>query len=77
MRIFTLDLVLSLPSVLGASARVPAYFHDWDMTLLQSFNFPVHDLNRFFDEIQLFVDLDLFQGIVALSSDKQFFKLLT
>nr|GEX71396.1 reverse transcriptase domain-containing protein [Tanacetum cinerariifolium] len=46
---------------LGTSLRVPAYLDNWNMTLLQKLDLVVHDLNGFFDEMELAVDLDLIQ----------------
>nr|GEX33771.1 hypothetical protein [Tanacetum cinerariifolium] len=43
---------------LSTSPRVLAYLHNWNVTLLQTLDHPVHDLDRFFDQVQFVVNLD-------------------
>ncbi|GKA26227.1 ribonuclease H-like domain-containing protein [Tanacetum coccineum] len=40
---------------------IPPNLDDWDATLLQSFDFPVYNLYRFLNEIELVIDLDFIQ----------------
>ncbi|KAL4557443.1 hypothetical protein LXL04_035620 [Taraxacum kok-saghyz] len=60
MRVFQLHLILALPGKLWSTLGAPSNFHDRDSTLLQTFDFPIHDLNWFLHEVEFFVDLDLF-----------------
>ncbi|KAL4565399.1 hypothetical protein LXL04_029493 [Taraxacum kok-saghyz] len=46
-----------LRSVFGT----PSNFDNRDSTLFQPFDFPIHDLDRFFHKVEFFVDLNLFQ----------------
>ncbi|GKC90248.1 hypothetical protein Tco_1150897, partial [Tanacetum coccineum] len=41
--------------------RVLAYFDNQNTTLLQMLDLTVHDLDRFFDEVQFVVNLDFIQ----------------
>ncbi|KAL4567552.1 hypothetical protein LXL04_023139 [Taraxacum kok-saghyz] len=61
MRVFQLHLVLALPGKLWSALSAPSNLHDRDSTLFQPFDFPIHDLNWFFHEVEFFVDLDLVQ----------------
>ncbi|GJV13193.1 hypothetical protein Tco_1354734 [Tanacetum coccineum] len=74
MRIFLLKLVFAFLSKFGTSPRIPAYLNDWDTALLQTFDFTVHDLDGFFNEVELVIDLDFIHGITSVSSDKYFFR---
>nr|GEV49004.1 integrator complex subunit 11 [Tanacetum cinerariifolium] len=65
MRVLFLHLVFTLPRKLRTSLGVPMYFDDQDTTLLQTFDLTVHDLDRFFDEVEFFIDLDFFQRLDA------------
>nr|GEW97815.1 zinc finger, CCHC-type [Tanacetum cinerariifolium] len=56
-----MHLVFTLPRELRTSLGVPTYFDDQDTTMLQTFDLTVHDLNKFFNEVEFFVDLDFIQ----------------
>ncbi|GJX53645.1 hypothetical protein Tco_0282014 [Tanacetum coccineum] len=43
---------------LKTSPRVLTHFNTWNTTLLQTLDLTVHDLDRFFNEVELVVDLD-------------------
>ncbi|GJY12888.1 hypothetical protein Tco_0382197 [Tanacetum coccineum] len=43
------------------SLRVPTYLDNQNTVLLQTLDFGVHDLDRFFNEVEFFVDLDFIQ----------------
>ena len=57
--IFEFHLVFALPSEFRSLLGVPPNFHNWDAALFRSFYFPIHNLRRFFHEVEPFVDLDL------------------
>ena len=59
MRVFQLHLILVFPSEFRSSLGVPANLHDRDTTLLCLLDLTVHDLYRFFHEVEALVDLDL------------------
>ena len=59
MRIFKFHLILALPSELRSSLGVPANLHNWDVALFRSFDLSVHNLHRFFHEVEALVDLDI------------------
>ncbi|GJV66675.1 hypothetical protein Tco_1482184 [Tanacetum coccineum] len=61
MRILLLKLVFAFPSKFGTSPRILTYLHDLDMALLQTFDLTVHDFDRFFNEVELVIDLDFIQ----------------
>nr|GFB26307.1 putative reverse transcriptase domain-containing protein [Tanacetum cinerariifolium] len=46
---------------LKTSLRVPAHLDNRNMTLLQTLNLTVHDLDGFFNEVQFIVNLDFIQ----------------
>ncbi|KAI3776128.1 hypothetical protein L1987_45891 [Smallanthus sonchifolius] len=48
-------------SKLRSSSRVPSNFYYGDATLFHSLDLPVHDLNWFFDEMELIIELDFFE----------------
>ena len=52
-------LVLVLISEFGSSVGIPTNLHYWDATLLRLLDLTVHDLYRFFHEVEALVDLDL------------------
>nr|GFB94221.1 hypothetical protein [Tanacetum cinerariifolium] len=58
MRVLLLHLVFTLPGELRTSPGVPAHFDNRNMTLLQTLDLTVHDLDRFFNEVQFVVNLD-------------------
>ncbi|KAL4590678.1 hypothetical protein LXL04_003618 [Taraxacum kok-saghyz] len=60
MRVLSFHLILALPGKLWSALGAPSNLHDRDSTLLQPFDFPIHDLNWFFHEVEFFVDLGLF-----------------
>ncbi|GKG23290.1 hypothetical protein Tco_0391326, partial [Tanacetum coccineum] len=43
------------------SPRVLAYLDNWNATLLQTLDLTVHDLDRFFNEVEFVVDLNFIQ----------------
>nr|GEY54898.1 putative reverse transcriptase domain-containing protein [Tanacetum cinerariifolium] len=45
--------------------RVPAYRYNSNMALLQTLDLMVHDLNRFFNEVEFVVDLDFIQRFLS------------
>nr|GEX45035.1 retrovirus-related Pol polyprotein from transposon TNT 1-94 [Tanacetum cinerariifolium] len=47
MRVLLLHLIFTLLGELRTSLRVPAYFNNWDATMLETFDLPVYDLDRF------------------------------
>nr|GEV70360.1 putative reverse transcriptase domain-containing protein [Tanacetum cinerariifolium] len=51
---------LSISNLIPAD-RVLAYLHNWNATLHQMLDLTVHDLDKFFDEVQFVVNLDLVQ----------------
>ncbi|GJV31239.1 hypothetical protein Tco_1391639 [Tanacetum coccineum] len=60
MRLDVVDtLCFQLGGELRTSPRVPAYLDNRNTALLQTFDLTVHDLDRFFNEVQFVVDLDL------------------
>ena len=59
MRVFQLHLILAFPSEFRSSLGVPANLHDRDTALLCLLDLTVHDLYRFFHEVEALVDLDL------------------
>nr|GEZ87878.1 hypothetical protein [Tanacetum cinerariifolium] len=61
MRVLLLHLVFTLPGELRTSPVVPAHFDDQNMTLLQTLDLTVHDLDGFFYEVQFVVNLDFIQ----------------
>nr|GEY91834.1 hypothetical protein [Tanacetum cinerariifolium] len=61
VRVFLLHLVFTLPGELRTPPRVLAYFDNWNTTLLQTLDLTVHDLDRFFNEVQFVVNLDFIQ----------------
>ncbi|GKA99766.1 hypothetical protein Tco_0827760 [Tanacetum coccineum] len=61
MRVLLLHLIFTLSGELRTSTRVPAYLDNQNTTLLLTFDLTVHDLDRFFDEVELVVDLNLIQ----------------
>ncbi|GJY35468.1 regulatory protein NPR3, partial [Tanacetum coccineum] len=69
VRIFLSKLVFTFPGEFRTSHGIPPNLDDQNTDLLQSFDFPVHNLYRFFDEIKLIFDLDLIQW-----NDKRFVK---
>ena len=58
MRIFQFHLILALPSEFRSSLGIPANLHYRDTTLLRSLDLSVHDIYRFFHEVETLVDLD-------------------
>ncbi|GJX62762.1 reverse transcriptase domain-containing protein [Tanacetum coccineum] len=52
---------ISAPGELRTSPRVPAYFHNRNTALLQTFDLTAHDFDSFLDEVEFVVDLDLIQ----------------
>ncbi|GJU20129.1 putative reverse transcriptase domain-containing protein [Tanacetum coccineum] len=58
-KVGTVSYRLELPE--QTSPRVPAYFDNRNKTLLQTLDLTVHNLDRFFDEVQFVVNLDLIQ----------------
>nr|GFD09509.1 hypothetical protein [Tanacetum cinerariifolium] len=48
-------------SELKTSPGVPAYFDNRNTTLLQTVDLPVHDLDRFFNEVEFVANLDFIQ----------------
>ncbi|GJW38320.1 hypothetical protein Tco_0064165 [Tanacetum coccineum] len=56
-----LDFIQRFSSELRTSLGVPTYFNNRDATLLQTLDLAVHDLDRFFNEMKFFVDLDFIQ----------------
>ncbi|GKA34812.1 hypothetical protein Tco_0721241 [Tanacetum coccineum] len=61
MRVLFLHLVFTLPCELRTSPRVLAYLDNWNATLLQTLDLTVHDLDRFFNEVEFVVDLNFIQ----------------
>ncbi|GKD36571.1 hypothetical protein Tco_1252080 [Tanacetum coccineum] len=61
MRVLLLHLIFTLPDELRTSPRVLAYFDNQNTALLQTLDLTVHDLDRFFDEVEFFIDLDFIQ----------------
>ncbi|GJW40022.1 hypothetical protein Tco_0065867 [Tanacetum coccineum] len=61
MRVLLLHLIFTLSSELRTSPRVPAELDNRNMALLQTFDLMVHDLDRFFDEVEFVIDLDFIQ----------------
>ncbi|GKF81356.1 hypothetical protein Tco_0239958, partial [Tanacetum coccineum] len=61
VRVLLLHLVFTLPRKLRTSLRVPTYLDNRNTTLLETFDLMVHDLDRFFYEMEFFVDLDFIQ----------------
>ena len=59
MRVFQLHLILAFPSEFRSSLGVPANLHDRDTTLFRLLDLTVHDLCRFFHEVEAVVDLDI------------------
>ena len=59
MRVFQLHLIFAFPSEFRSSLGVPANLHYWDVALLRLHDLTVHDLYRFFHEVEALVDLDL------------------
>ena len=59
MRVFQLHLILAFPSEFRSSLGVPANLHDRDTALFRLLDLTVHDLYRFFHEVEALVDLDL------------------
>ncbi|GKB44815.1 hypothetical protein Tco_0889757 [Tanacetum coccineum] len=74
MRVLLLHLVFAFPGILGTSFRIPTDLHDWNATLLQTLNFAVHNLNWFFNEMELFINVDFVQWNRERLSDKHFSK---
>ncbi|KAL4555619.1 hypothetical protein LXL04_038243 [Taraxacum kok-saghyz] len=60
--ILSFHLVLAFLGELWSVLSTPSYFHNGNPTLLQSFDFPIHDLHRFFHKVEFLINLDLFQG---------------
>ena len=52
-------LILALPSELGSSLGILANLYNWDAALLRSLDFSIHNLHRFFHEVETLVDFDL------------------
>ncbi|KAL4561829.1 hypothetical protein LXL04_034009 [Taraxacum kok-saghyz] len=46
---------------LWSTLSAPPNFHDREPTLFQPFDLPIHDLHRFFHEVEFLVDLNFFQ----------------
>nr|GFC65556.1 hypothetical protein [Tanacetum cinerariifolium] len=61
MRVLLLHLIFTLASELKTSLGVPAHFDNQNMTLLQTVDLTVHDLDGFFNEVQFVVNLDFIQ----------------
>ena len=59
MRIFQFHLILALRSEFKSSLAIPANLHDRDTALLCLLDLTVHDLYRFFHEVEALVDFDL------------------
>ncbi|KAL4554795.1 hypothetical protein LXL04_037401 [Taraxacum kok-saghyz] len=59
--VFSLHLVLALPGELGSALSTPSHFHNGNPTLLQSLDFPIHDLHRLFYEVEFLINLDFLQ----------------
>ena len=59
MGVFSLHLVLAFLSVLWSSLRVPLDFHYGNATLFKYLDLSVPDFDRFFDEVNFRIDLDL------------------
>ena len=59
MRVFLFHLILAFPSEFRSSLGVLANLHDRDMALLCLLDLTVHDLYRFFHEVEALVDLGL------------------
>ena len=68
MRVFQFHLILTLLNVFWSSLGVPADLHNQDTALLRLLDFSVHDLYRFFHEVETLVDIDLvewdYEGLV-------------
>ncbi|GJU94440.1 hypothetical protein Tco_1319196 [Tanacetum coccineum] len=51
---------MSIPCA-WTSPKVPTYLENWNTALLQMFDLTVHDLDKFFNEVELVIDLDFIQ----------------
>ena len=56
---FQFHLILMLLSEFRSSLGVPSNLYDRDTTLLRLLDLTIHDLYRFFHEVEALVDLDL------------------
>ncbi|GJX90485.1 hypothetical protein Tco_0343811, partial [Tanacetum coccineum] len=61
VRVLFLHLVFTFPGKLRTSPRVPAYLDNRNTALFQMLDLTVHDLVRFFNEVEFVVDLDFIQ----------------
>nr|GEY57921.1 glutamyl-tRNA(Gln) amidotransferase subunit C, chloroplastic/mitochondrial [Tanacetum cinerariifolium] len=61
VRVFLLHLVFTLSGKLMTPPRVPANSDNQNTTLLQTLDLTVHDLDRFFNEVQFDINLDFLQ----------------
>nr|GEZ12808.1 putative reverse transcriptase domain-containing protein [Tanacetum cinerariifolium] len=61
MRVLLLHLVFMLLGELRTFPGVSAHFDNRNMTLLQTLDLTVHDLDRFFKEVQFVINLDFIQ----------------
>ncbi|GJT02575.1 hypothetical protein Tco_0823744 [Tanacetum coccineum] len=61
VQIFASKPVFTLPCEIGTSPRIPSNFDDRNATLLQLFDFPVHNLYRLLNEVKFVIDLDIFK----------------
>ncbi|GJZ98970.1 hypothetical protein Tco_0671521 [Tanacetum coccineum] len=59
MRILALELIFTFPCELRSSSRIPMNFNNGNATLLKLLHLPVYDLHRFFDKMQLVIQLNL------------------
>ncbi|GJT74838.1 putative reverse transcriptase domain-containing protein [Tanacetum coccineum] len=69
---FSCHLVFTLPRKLRTSPRVPTYLDNRNTALLQMLDFAFHDLDRFLNEVEFFVDLDFIQRI-KISLDEYYY----
>ncbi|GKC96956.1 hypothetical protein Tco_1162398 [Tanacetum coccineum] len=56
-----LHLLFMFPHKLRTSLRVPAYLQNRNTALLQTLDLTVHDLDRFFNEVEFIAELDFIQ----------------
>ncbi|GKD57194.1 hypothetical protein Tco_1290581 [Tanacetum coccineum] len=61
MWVLFLHLVFTLPRKLRTSPRVPTYLDNRNTALLQTLDLKVHDLDRYFNEVDFVIHLDFIQ----------------
>ncbi|KAD4584980.1 hypothetical protein E3N88_22581 [Mikania micrantha] len=59
--VFLFHLVFTFPREFRSSSRILSHFHYRYLAEFELLSFPVHDLHRFLNEVQLFVYLYLFK----------------